>query len=138
MFGKGRTFSSLFLDHCTPTSLVGGEAGKAAAAAVVAATTTTTPPDQQQEPQQQQLPSIHKIMEEDKLKELNGAAAGVKAAAAEAVTTETASPTPAKKLGPLVDYDSDSDEESSASEEDTGNSLPPAKRIKPNSSAPAN
>ena len=144
---------SFISDHCTPPALGGGEAVKAAA--VVAATTTTPPPtttavssgpgEQLELVQQQLLPSIHKIMEEDKLKELNGVKAAVEpliitsgGGAAEVTALPAAAATASKKLGPLVDYDSDSDEESSASEEDSiaGNSLPPAKRIKPNS-APA-
>jgi len=76
-------------------------------------------------------------MEEDKLKELNG----VKAPPLEPLVSggEAGGGTPsAKKLGPLVDYDSDSDEESSTSEEDSASStaLPPAKRLK-TGSAPA-
>lgn len=151
-------------NHCTPPTLNGGETQKVAgtaavtsataavsssplSTAVVAATTADQP-----QLLQQQLPSIHKIMEEDKLKELNGgskaaaaggspvlaeplsAVAGTEAGAAPAAVAAAAA---AKKLGPLVDYDSDSDEESSASEEDnSSSSLPPAKRLKTNS-APA-
>jgi hypothetical protein len=112
---------------------------------VAVATSTGVSPTPEQPEQQQQLPSIHKIMEEDKLKELNGGKTTV-AALGEAVTAgaaaEAAAPAAAattglssKKLGPLVDYDSDSDEESSTSEEDASGGLPPAKRVKPNSAS---
>jgi high-affinity K+ transport system ATPase subunit B len=81
------------------------------------------------------LPSIHKIMEEDKLKELNGGKTPPLADTPplDVADIGVASTAAAKKLGPLVDYDSDSDEESSTSEEEsssTSSALPPAKRLK--------
>jgi hypothetical protein len=81
------------------------------------------------------LPSIHKIMEEDKLKELNGGKTPPPLAdqpPLDVADIGVASTAAAKKLGPLVDYDSDSDEESSTSEEESSSTsaLPPAKRLK--------
>ena len=80
------------------------------------------------------LPSIHKIMEEDKLKELNGGKTPppLDTPALDVADIGVASTAAAKKLGPLVDYDSDSDEESSTSEEESSSTsaLPPAKRLK--------
>jgi hypothetical protein len=80
------------------------------------------------------LPSIHKIMEEDKLKELNGGKTPppLDTPALDVADMGVAATAAAKKLGPLVDYDSDSDEESSTSEEESSSTsaLPPAKRLK--------
>jgi len=102
---------------CTSVSTTSPQAAAAAA-------TATLPCQEKVE-----APSIVKVMEEDKKKQVLG----------NGLPTETESPVVAKpassengsgvkKLGALVDYnDSDSDEENGSSDED---SLPPSKRLK--------
>jgi hypothetical protein len=137
-----------FADHCTPPAVGGVETPKATSAAVmvaaVAAAAAVTSPSPAaaaaaaggDQTTQLLLPSIHKIMEEDKLKELNGGKTPPLAdtpPALDVADMGVAATAAAKKLGPLVDYDSDSDEESSTSEEEsssTSSALPPAKRLK--------
>jgi hypothetical protein len=63
-------------------------------------------------------------MEEDKKRELGGGGAATPVSLS--ATPATSPSQPAKKLGGLVDYEADSDEEEESSDED----LPPSKRLK--------
>merc|ERR1712004_222461 len=88
-----------------------------------AAATATLPCQEKLE-----TPSIVKVMEEDKKKEVlgNGLASESEPTAVVPASSENGSAV--KKLGALVDYnDSDSDEENGSSDEDN---LPPSKRLK--------
>jgi protein phosphatase-4 regulatory subunit 3 len=122
-------------DFDDETAVVGpGAGGQVAAAALLSAgagdavSNGSTAPTQsgagQAKPEMgRDIPTIGRIMEEDKKRELGGAPAAGRAVS----PPPTVSPNqPPKKVGGLVDYEADSDEEEESSDED----LPPSKRLK--------